>query len=67
VQYFLMRGAGLADCVPVGDAALGAALQRFFGLDTRPGTEETRGWMEPFAPFRTLATFHLWQTLGDPA
>ena len=67
VQYFLMRGHGFADCLPVGDAALAAALQRFFVLDGRPGPAETRRLMEGFAPFRSLATFHLWQSLGDPA
>jgi 3-methyladenine DNA glycosylase/8-oxoguanine DNA glycosylase len=28
---------------------------------------ETRALMEEFAPFRSLATHHLWMTLGDPA
>ncbi len=65
-QYVLMRSCGLADCVPVGDAGLVVALQRFFDLDERPGPDETRALMEPFAPHRSLATFHLWKTLGDP-
>lgn len=65
VQYLLMRGYGFADCVPAGDAGLSAALQRFFSLDHRPGPGETRELMEPFAPFRSLATCHLWTTLGD--
>ncbi len=67
VQYFLMRGGGFADCVPVGDAALGSALMRFFALDARPGPARTLELMERFAPFRSLATFHLWHTPGDPA
>jgi AraC family transcriptional regulator of adaptative response / DNA-3-methyladenine glycosylase II len=66
VQYLLMRGYGFADCVPAGDAGLSAALQRFFALDHRPGPAETRERMEPFAPFRSLATYHLWTSLGDP-
>ena len=66
VNYLLMRGFGFADCVPVGDAGLSAALQRFFALDHRPGAGETRELMEPFAPFRSLATYHLWSSLGDP-
>lgn len=66
-QYFLMRAAGFADCVPVGDSALGAALQRLHGLALRPGPEETLALMEPFAPFRSLGTFHLWHFLGDDA
>ncbi len=66
-QYVLMRGLGFADCVPVGDAGLVAALARFFALDLRPNPEETVRLMEPFAPFRSLATHHLWATLGDAA
>jgi 3-methyladenine DNA glycosylase/8-oxoguanine DNA glycosylase len=52
--------------VPAGDAGLSAALQRFFVLDHRPGPAETRALMEPFAPFGSLATYHLWTSLGDP-
>lgn len=66
VHYFLMRGAGFADCVPIGDAGLTAALQRFHNLDHRPGPADTRELMEPFAPFRSLGTVHLWSSLGDP-
>lgn len=66
VAYLMMRGYGFADCVPAGDAGLSAALQRFFALDHRPGPAETRALMEPFAPFRSLATYHLWTSLGDP-
>jgi AraC family transcriptional regulator of adaptative response / DNA-3-methyladenine glycosylase II len=66
VAYLMMRGYGFADCVPVGDAGLAAALQRHFDLDHRPGPAETRVLMEPFAPFRSLATYHFWTSLGDP-
>jgi AraC family transcriptional regulator of adaptative response / DNA-3-methyladenine glycosylase II len=66
-HYVMLRGYGLADCLPVGDAGLTLALQRFFALPTRPGVAETRALMAPFAPFRSLATFHLWTSLGDPS
>lgn len=66
VNYFLMRACGFGDCVPVGDTGLSTALQRFFDLDHRPDAAQTRALMEPFAPFRSLATFHLWTSLGDP-
>ncbi len=66
-HYVLMRACGFADCVPVGDAGLVRALERFHGLDHRPGAEETVALMKPFAPHRSLATFHLWKTLGEPA
>lgn len=63
--YVMLRGFGLADCVPVGDAGLALALQRYHGLDERPDAARTRQLMAPFAPHRSLATFHFWSSLGD--
>jgi 3-methyladenine DNA glycosylase/8-oxoguanine DNA glycosylase len=67
-QYVLMRGLGFRDGVPVGDAGLTLALQRWFKLQDRPDSAETLRLMAPFAPHRSLATFHLWASLkGVPA
>ena len=66
VHYLMMRSLGLADCVPVGDAALTRNLKRFFALDSRPDARETRRLMAPFAPHRSLATFHLWALGARP-
>jgi len=67
-QYVLMRGLGFRDCVPLGDAGLTLALQRWFGLEDRPDASATTRLMAPFAPHRSLATFHLWASLkGTPA
>jgi len=67
-QYVLMRGLGFRDGVPVGDAGLTLALQRWFKLEARPDGPETLRLMAPFAPHRSLATFHLWASLkGIPA
>jgi 3-methyladenine DNA glycosylase/8-oxoguanine DNA glycosylase len=66
-QYVMMRACGFADCVPAGDSALATALQRLHDLDRRPGPDETRRLMRRYAPFRSLATFHLWRMLGDPS
>jgi len=66
-QYIMMRACGFADCVPVGDPDLATALERLHDLDQRPGPDETSRLMEPFAPLRSLATYHLWRMLGDPA
>jgi AraC family transcriptional regulator of adaptative response / DNA-3-methyladenine glycosylase II len=67
-QYVLMRGLGFRDGVPVGDAGLTLALQRWFGLEARPDAAATLRLMAPFAPHRSLATFHLWASLkGVPA
>lgn len=67
-HYVLMRGLGLPDCVPVGDSALATALERGLGLASRPGPKEVERLMAPYAPHRSLASFHLWAGLkGVPA
>jgi 3-methyladenine DNA glycosylase/8-oxoguanine DNA glycosylase len=59
-NYVMMRGCAFPDCVPAGDSALSAALRAHFALDRKVDASETRVLMERFAPWRTLATYHLW-------
>ena len=63
-HYILMRGANWPDCVPVGDTGITAGLRNLYALDHGPAKEETLRLMEPFAPLRSLATHHLWASLG---
>jgi AraC family transcriptional regulator of adaptative response / DNA-3-methyladenine glycosylase II len=64
-QYLMMRCFGFEDCLPVGDAGLVRGLEKFFALPARPDANQTRDLMQPFAPYRSWATFHLWQSLKD--
>ena len=64
-HYLMMRAFAFEDCVPLGDAGLVRGLMKFFGLPDRPNEAATRELMQPFAPFRSWATFHLWQSLRD--
>jgi AraC family transcriptional regulator of adaptative response / DNA-3-methyladenine glycosylase II len=64
-NYLMMRCFGFEDCLPVGDAGLVRGLEKFFGLPARPDANSTRELMLPFAPYRSWATFHLWQTLKE--
>ncbi len=67
-HYVLMRGLGFPDCVPLGDSALATALERGLKLEARPNPKEVAKLMAPYAPHRSLATFHLWAGLkGMPA
>ncbi len=66
VHYLLMRAYGFVDCVPVGDVALARNLQRFFALAQRPDSRQVPRLMRPFAPYRSLATFHLWSYEEKP-
>jgi AraC family transcriptional regulator of adaptative response / DNA-3-methyladenine glycosylase II len=61
-RYVMLRG-GFADTAPVGDSALATALQHLHGLETRPGPDQTAQLMVPYAPFRSLATMHLWMRM----
>ncbi len=63
VDYLKMRSYALADCVPVGDVALAKALRIYFDLPERPRGQAMAELMLPFAPHRSLATFHLWASL----
>ena len=65
--YVMLRSCGFADCVPLGDSGLRAALVRFHDLEEPPDEARTLELLEPFAPHRSLATYHLWTTLGGTA
>lgn len=61
-NYILMRACGFMDATPIGDTGLTSALQRRFGGD-RPDETLTKELMKRYAPYRSLATYHLWQSL----
>jgi AraC family transcriptional regulator of adaptative response / DNA-3-methyladenine glycosylase II len=63
VNYLMMRSLGFADCVPYGDTGVTSALQALMNLEERPDVPATRRLMAVFAPWRSLATLHLWQLL----
>ena len=60
-QYVFLRGFGFADCLPAGDAGLAQGLERLNGV--RPREAEIREKMARFAPWRSLATYHVWASL----
>lgn len=64
-NYVLMRALGYSDCVPLGDTGLSTALQRYYQLERRPNARETADLLRSFSPYRSLATYHLWLSLGD--
>jgi AraC family transcriptional regulator of adaptative response / DNA-3-methyladenine glycosylase II len=64
-HYIMMRSCNFADCVPLGDSGLAEALQTFHRVDERPTAQAMEQLMEPFAPHRSLATIHLWSSLGE--
>lgn len=65
-NYLMMRSLGFNDCVPLGDTGVASALRVLFGLEARPDADATRRLMAVFSPYRSLATYHLWQLLQSP-
>ena len=65
--YALMRGLGHPDALPIGDTGLRTALQRQFHLRQPPDVKRQVRLMEPFRPYRSLATYYLWKSLSAPA
>jgi 3-methyladenine DNA glycosylase/8-oxoguanine DNA glycosylase len=63
LQYLFLRGLGLSDCLPAGDVGLARGLERLIGR--RPAEKEVREMMAKFAPYRSLATYHVWASLKD--
>jgi AraC family transcriptional regulator of adaptative response / DNA-3-methyladenine glycosylase II len=61
IQYAFLRGFGFADCLPSGDAGLAQGLGRLTG--ERPNEQRIREMMSRFAPYRSLATYHVWASL----
>lgn len=61
-RYVMMR-IGFADAAPVGDSGLATALERLHGLDMRPDAVATARLMAAYAPWRSLASMHLWASL----
>ena len=59
IQYSLLRGIGFADCLPASDAGLMRGLGRMIGV--RPEETAVREMMAKYAPFRSLATYHVWR------
>jgi DNA-3-methyladenine glycosylase II len=58
-DYILVRGLGRLDCVPIDDLAVRTIVGTYLGDGRRMAPEEVQEVLQPFAPFRGLATFYL--------
>lgn len=63
-ECLLMFGLRRPDLLPAADIGLRNAVGRLYGLPARPDESEVRRIGEKWAPYRSYATFYLWDTLG---
>jgi DNA-3-methyladenine glycosylase II len=62
-EMFLIFHLGRPDVVSTGDLGIRRAVQRAYGLDELPATQELERIAEPWRPHRTLACLYLWRSL----
>lgn len=63
VECLLLFGMGRPDLLPAADIGLRRAVQKVYGLAERPGEKEVRRIGEAWAPWRSYATFYLWDAI----
>ncbi|MHB1223834.1 MAG: DNA-3-methyladenine glycosylase family protein [Gemmatimonadaceae bacterium] len=62
-QMFLMFRLGRPDVVPELDLGVQKGIQLAYGLDTLPAPRDVLRIAEPWAPYRTVASWYLWRSL----
>jgi DNA-3-methyladenine glycosylase II len=64
-EMFLMFRLHRPDVLPVGDLGIVTAVQRLYGLRKRPEAKRLLKIGEAWRPYRSVASWYLWQTLLD--
>jgi len=64
-QMFLIFSLGRPDVLPVDDLGLRAGVQKQYGLPELPKRKELVERAEPWRPYRSVATWYFWRSLGN--
>ena len=64
-EMFLMFRLHRPDVLPVDDLGIVKAVQRAYGLRTMPKPERLTKIGEPWRPYRSVACWYLWASLGN--
>ena len=64
-EMFLMFRLHRPDVLPVGDLGIVKAVQRAYGLRKVPRPERLTKIGEPWRPYRSVACWYLWASLGN--
>jgi DNA-3-methyladenine glycosylase II len=65
VECLLLFGMARPDLLPAADIGLRNAVRNQYGLDHQPTEQEVREIGAAWAPYRSYATYYLWETLND--
>ncbi|MBA3727226.1 MAG: DNA-3-methyladenine glycosylase 2 family protein [Armatimonadetes bacterium] len=64
-EMFLIFALGRRDVLPVDDYGLRTGVQRHYGLEELPKKAALTAIGEPWRPYRSIATWFIWRSLGD--
>lgn len=65
VECLLLFGIARPNLLPAADIGLRNAIRNEYGLDHQPTEQEVREIGSGWEPFRSYATYYLWETLAD--
>jgi DNA-3-methyladenine glycosylase II len=63
-QMFLIFSLGRPDILPVDDLGLRVGVQKHYGLEQLPTRKQLVEISEPWQPYRSVATWYFWRSLG---
>ena len=63
-EMFLIFSLGRLDVLPVDDWGLRTGVHRHYDLPQPPGKASLRELAEPWRPYRSIATWYFWRSLG---
>jgi DNA-3-methyladenine glycosylase II len=62
---FLMFRLHRPDVLPVGDLGIVNAVKKVYGLRKKPTPDRLRKMGEAWKPYRSVASWYLWRSLGN--
>jgi DNA-3-methyladenine glycosylase II len=63
-EMFLIFSLGRLDVLPVADYGLRAGIRRAYALEELPDKAQLLELAEPWRPYRSVATWYFWRSLG---
>jgi DNA-3-methyladenine glycosylase II len=64
-EMYLIFSLGRLDVLPVDDLGLRVGVQRLYGLKDLPVKKHVTELAEPWRPYRSVATWYFWRSLGN--
>jgi DNA-3-methyladenine glycosylase II len=64
-EMFLIFSLGRLDVLPVDDWGLRSGVRKHYELDQAPAGDLLRALAEPWRPYRSIATWYIWRSLGN--